>query len=232
MEKEITIEDCMRRNRMYNYDKVFAILMTIVIILTIIMASVGFSVSLTLAILDAREADSEPATTISYRSVENIPDTIIEPLPEPEVVNVAVEEDHLYFDVPLDEDLQSYIFELCEDTGIDASIIIAMIGRESTYRDYVVGDSGRSYGLMQIQARWHGERMEELGCTDLLDPYQNVTVGIDYLNDLYIQSGSLEWALMAYNGGPSYANRKAAQGIVSDYALGVITESKKLVVKS
>ena len=145
-----------------------------------------------------------------------------------EMSAVAVSLSYVYFDVPLDEDLQRYIFEVCDEYEIDPTIIIAMIFKESTYRDWLIGDSGNSFGLMQIQERWHRERMRDLGVTDLLDPYQNVTVGIDYFTELYNYHQGLEWTLMAYNGGVSYANRMAGQGRVSDYALSVLNKSDEL----
>lgn len=134
-----------------------------------------------------------------------------------------------YFDVPLDKELQDYIFKLCDENGVDAAIVVAMIGIESVYNDSAVGDGGRSFGLMQIQSKWHIARMEELGCDDLLDPYQNVTVGIDYLAELFDTGNSTEWVLMAYNGGPSYANRKSEQGVVSKYAEEIMVKSGQLV---
>lgn len=139
---------------------------------------------------------------------------------------VVVEEEIEYYDVPLSEDLQDYIIELCEDRNIDPTVIFAMIKQESTFNADAVGDGGNSLGLMQIQPRWHSERMEKLGCDDLLDPYQNVTVGIDILNDLLESGGSLEWALMAYNGGNAYADSNASQGILSAYAASVISNSE------
>lgn len=134
----------------------------------------------------------------------------------------------LYFDVPLDHKLQDYIFALCEEKCIDPAIIIAMIDKESKFDIDIIGDKGKSYGLMQIQPRWHKERMEELGVTDLLDPYQNVTVGIDILAELLESGESLEWALMAYNGGHSYANRLIAEGRLSTYASTVIENASEL----
>lgn len=134
----------------------------------------------------------------------------------------------LYFDVPLDHKLQDYIFALCEENDIDPAIIIAMIDKESKFDIDIIGDKGKSYGLMQIQPRWHKERMEELGVTDLLDPYQNVTVGIDILAELLESGESLEWALMAYNGGHSYANRLTAEGRLSTYASTVIEIASEL----
>lgn len=137
-------------------------------------------------------------------------------------------DDGSYFDVPLDHKLQDYIFELCDEKCIDPAIIIAMIDKESKFDIDIIGDKGKSYGLMQIQPRWHKERMEELGVTDLLDPYQNVTVGIDILAELLESGESLEWALMAYNGGHSYANRLTAEGRLSTYASTVIENASEL----
>lgn len=133
-----------------------------------------------------------------------------------------------FFDVPLDEGLQTYIFELSEDIGIDPAIVIAIIEKESNYDASAVGDHGRSLGLMQIQLRWHTARMAELGCDDLLDARQNVCVGIDILADLLEEGESIEWVLMAYNGGQVYANRLASEGRVSEYASEVLKMAEEL----
>lgn len=125
------------------------------------------------------------------------------------------------WNVPLDEDLQLYVFELGERYGIEPELILAVIGQESNYRCDMVGDGGASVGLMQVQKKWHQERMEKYNVTDLLNPYENVLIGTDYLAEC-IEKGGLEWGLMAYNGGASYANEKAAQGVVSEYAEGVL----------
>lgn len=134
-----------------------------------------------------------------------------------------------YFDVPLSKDLQNHIFKLCDSyKNIEPSIIIAMIQTESNYDSSIIGDAGLAFGLMQIHPRWHENRMNELGITDLLDPYQNVKVGIDYLSDLITTGESIEWALMAYNGGPAYANRKAADGEISEYVSKIMRISSEL----
>lgn len=138
------------------------------------------------------------------------------------------EEKPRFFDVPLDEDLQTYIFELSEDIGIDPAIVIAIIEKESNYDILAVGDHGRSLGLMQIQFRWHTARMAELGCDDLLDARQNVCVGIDILADLLEEGESIEWVLMAYNGGHAYADRLAGEGRVSEYANKIIEIANEL----
>ena len=154
---------------------------------------------------------------------------ILEPA-KTDIMTPAIDEDivrthekasnNAYFDVPLSQDLQDHIFALCEKLGLDASMVIAIISVESTYNPALVGDNGNSLGLMQIQPRWHSDRMDSLGCSNLLDPYQNVIVGVDFISELYTYGGkqrTTDWVLMAYNGGPSYANKKTAQGVVTHY---------------
>lgn len=133
-----------------------------------------------------------------------------------------------YFDVPLSHELQDFIFAECEKHNIAPAIVISIIEQESNYDPSVIGDDGKSTGLMQIQKKWHEERMDRLGCTDLLNPFENVAVGIDYLGELKEENKSLYWVLMAYNGGRSYANRKADSGIYSEYAIEVVDRAMKL----
>lgn len=119
------------------------------------------------------------------------------------------------YDVPLDAELQLHIISEADKAGIDPAIIFAMAYKESSYNENSVGDGGNSYGLLQIQPKWHYKRMQKLGCTDLLDPYQNVTVGVDYLCELLSRYGSIDKALTAYNAG-SYS------GTVTKYAKSVM----------
>lgn len=137
--------------------------------------------------------------------------------------------ERVYYDVPLSEDLQDHIFNLCDEKGIEYKVAMALIHTESRFDATCVGDSGNSLGLMQIQPRWHYERMERLGCNDLLDPYQNVTVGLDLFSDLLEEYGVVEYALMAYNGGGSYADSMIDSGLISDYAYSVISYADELV---
>lgn len=136
-----------------------------------------------------------------------------------------------YYDVPLSNDLQRYIFNLCEKNNIDSALVIAMIDQESDFRSGCIGDNGDALGLMQIQPKWHQDRMDRLGCQDLLDPYQNVKVGIDFLAELYGRGKPTEWVLMAYNGGAAYANRKWNNGVISSYANKVLSIRDNLEFK-
>lgn len=165
-------------------------------------------------------------------------ETEIEVTDESSVVSTAVaaEEDvsevgvltKTYFDVPLEYDLQDHIFAVSEGYNIDPALVIAVIQKESNFHTDSIGDSGNSLGLMQIQPKWHQARMDKLNCPDLLNPYHNVSVGIDYLADLLGRGKSVEWVLMAYNSGPSNANKNEAQGIVSSYAKAVLNNINNL----
>ena len=126
------------------------------------------------------------------------------------------------YDVPLDAELQFRIIGLCEERDIDPAIVMAMIWKESRFHADSVGDGGNSLGLMQIQPRWHSKRMEKLGCTDLLDPHQNVVVGIDYLAEsIRRYDGDVAKALVAYNQG-SY------KGTVTAYAKSVLEKAEEM----
>ena len=114
-------------------------------------------------------------------------------------------------DVPLDGETQAFLRSACEEAGITYELALAVIRQETEFRN-VVGDNGDSIGYMQIQPKWHEERMERLGVTDLADPYGNFRVGCDFLAEL-LEKYTLEEALTAYNSG------KAGQ---SEYATSVI----------
>lgn len=126
------------------------------------------------------------------------------------------------YDVPLDAELQTYIAETCDRYGVDVPLVLAIIGQESNYNAHAVGDSGNSLGLMQIQPRWHQGRMDRLGMDDLLDPHQNVTVGIDLLAELISENKGTEWAVTAYNAGVGTADHNKAIGIRSEYTESVM----------
>lgn len=152
---------------------------------------------------------------------------------EIEAVEIPVEpltvETKWFYDVPLDLEVQTHIIRECEKYGIDPAIVIAMAYRETKFDADAIGDNGKSFGLMQIQTRWHEERMERLGVTDIMLPIQNVTVAIDYLSELLDKYGDMEMALMAYNAGSTGAyNYWFSKGIYSNgYSQEIIRNSER-----
>lgn len=150
-------------------------------------------------------------------------------------IRMSCEPVETFYSVPLETEIQRKIKELCAAEGLDPTVILAMIDVESSFEAKALGDGGNSYGLMQIQPRWHSERMAALGVTDLLDPKQNVTVGIDILAELVAKyDGNIEMALVAYNAGPTGAYRHwFSRGVYSsDYSEKVLKISTKLKEES
>lgn len=133
------------------------------------------------------------------------------PAPTPEPVRVV------YPCIPLADGFTDYMANICREYGVELPLVLAVIAIESNFEADLVADNGQSYGLMQIQPQWHRERMERLGVTDLLDPAQNVRVGIDYLSELMDLGKGEEYAVMFYNGGEIHANAFFKRGEMSHY---------------
>lgn len=89
---------------------------------------------------------------------------------------------------------------------LDAGLIKAIIYRETRYDPTQVNPKSGTTGLMQISPKWHSARAAKLGVDDLKDPYGNILVGCDFLNEL-IEDYSCEYAINVYAGGYKYANR-------------------------
>lgn len=131
------------------------------------------------------------------------------------------------YDVPLEAELQLYIKQLCDSYGVDMPLVLAIIGQESNYQYNIIGDDGDSIGLMQIQPQHHQSRMDRLGATDLLNPKDNVTVGIDILAEL-LREQDTEWAVTAYNAGKKAADFNKQVGVRSEYAESVMTLAEEI----
>lgn len=134
------------------------------------------------------------------------------------------------YEVPIDKELLDHIQGLCADYEIPVELVLAMIEVESTYRADAVSKAG-AIGLMQVIPEAHEPRMNRLNCPDLLDPYQNVTVGMNYLAELIDKyDGNIHKALTAYHHGPTGAKDKFfGQGTYqTEYSLKVLETAEKI----
>ena len=105
---------------------------------------------------------------------------------------------------------KDYIEETAESYGISPKLVKAIIKVESGGNANAVGDNGNSVGLMQIQPKWHAQRLKE--GESLMDPKVNVRVGCEILSEIMDKYGTLDEILTVYNAGHdtgdrSYANR-------------------------
>lgn len=173
------------------------------------------------------------AASVATMCATNVPQPAEEAPKAPQVRVEAKKiemDDAKPFDLPLEAPLQRFIIRLGKETGVDPKIILGVIYVESGYNADSIGDEGHSFGLMQVQRRWHEERIARLNVMDLLNPYDNVRVGIDYLSELYEKYGDIEMALVAYNAGPTGAwEHWFSKGIyTSEYSRKVMEASKNI----
>lgn len=139
----------------------------------------------------------------------------------------AYEQGWRYYEIPnsyklaggmFPEVAQVYLWGICRDAGVDYYMVLALIERESGYRYDAIGDNGNSKGLMQVQERFHKDRMKAVGATDLYNPYDNMRVAVNFLKEIqdrYLASSGAHCVLMVYNMGATGANRLWAEGIYS-----------------
>lgn len=118
-----------------------------------------------------------------------------------------------------------YIEILCEERSMCPELVQAIIETESSWDPEA--RNGDCIGLMQISEKWHQDRMERLGVTDLTDPYDNILVGVDYLDELIHRYGDQAMVLMVYNG-DSRAWKFWETGEMSEYARKILERTEEL----
>lgn len=124
--------------------------------------------------------------------------------------------------VPMNEDLQEFIFYLSAGYNIDFTLVMAMIQQESSFQADVISTSN-DYGLMQINEMNHPYLTEQLGITDFTEPHNNIRSGMFILRKLFEKYETPEKVLMAYNMGEYGASVLWDQGIFeSNYSRKVL----------
>lgn len=123
-------------------------------------------------------------------------------------------EDTLFvpLDVPLDSDVQEFIYYLSKGYNMDFTFVMAIIQQESGYKPDAVSNTD-DYGLMQINKVNHGYITDEIGVINYLDPYENVRAGMFILRKLFEKYETPKKVLMAYNLGESGAKALWDKGV-------------------
>lgn len=130
---------------------------------------------------------------------------------------------------PTKAEINEYIVDVATQYEICPELVMAMVEAESTYQ--IDAENGDCKGLMQVSVKWHKDRMDKLGVTDLMDPYSNILVGVDYLAELS-KKYEIGYALMIYNGGYNYAMRIYEKGELSSYATKILERSADLEIEN
>ena len=123
-------------------------------------------------------------------------------------------------------DLQAWVYAYATMQQVDPYVVMAICERESACTSNILGDSGRAYGMMQIQPVWIQDKLAAHGYTesDLLMAEPNITIGIEILQDFLGKGRGIEWALTAYRYGPQQANACST----SDYSAWILSRADEL----
>jgi soluble lytic murein transglycosylase-like protein len=115
--------------------------------------------------------------------------------------------------------IESLVWQLAPQYGLDPNLVVAVIATESGFRADAVSPKGAT-GLMQLIP----DTARRFGVENSYDPEQNLRGGMSYLRWLLSHfRGDIKFALAAYNAGERAVERYAG---IPPYA-----ETKDYVVK-
>ena len=128
----------------------------------------------------------------------------------------------------LKKDFVPYLVATAEDHEVDPLLVLAVMKVESTFKPDAISYAG-AYGLLQIKpvaAQEVGGR--PMAKRELLDPYQNVQVGIQYLSYLkkMFRKDRVRM-LSAYNMGPTLVRNQGVRS--SRYSRKVMAAYQKFL---
>lgn len=139
-----------------------------------------------------------------------------------------------YYDIPLSIELQDYIYQALTEYELPETyheLILKMMYVESRYK--VDAENGSCIGLLQVSTI-HEEKLNDIGVTDLKDPFQNIRAGVfmlkeccnfaDNLKEDYPDAPYVNLILLAYNNGNSGAKKLLKKGTYeTDYTNKVVS---------
>ena len=96
-------------------------------------------------------------------------------------------------EIPLTEDEQRTIQDICNEYNVCYELVLAIIERESAYHRDAVSTSGTCHGLMQINPAFHD-------CEGLYEAESNVRTGVRYLARLFDEYEDAGLVLDLYHG--------------------------------
>lgn len=101
----------------------------------------------------------------------------------------------------LSDELQEFTYYMCQAYYIDFDFAMALMFSESSFNASAVSQDGHDFGLMQIRDCNNDWLKEELGVTDMLNPYENIRAGLYILRGLFEKYNDSSKVVMAYKMG-------------------------------
>ena len=139
------------------------------------------------------------------------------------------EDGFVYYDIPLELDIQRHIFDECKLYGVPYELAMAVMYVETggTF-DSSLRSKTNDSGLFQINDV-HKQWLKESGINDLYNPYQNSSAGIWILKDALSKGDNIHTSLMVYNMGHGGARKLWKKGIYSSKYSRKVVETMDLL---
>ena len=125
--------------------------------------------------------------------------------------------------------VQVFTFCLCKGNNIRYSLVLALIEAESGYH-YDAVSAANDIGYMQVNYKWHMDKMEGMKEKALYNPYVNIRIGIEYLSELQEIFSTEAGMLTGYKYGPGGAMSRCFNDrtITSPYAEQIIARADEI----
>lgn len=146
-----------------------------------------------------------------------------------EVEELKDEDGFVYYDIPLELDVQRHIFDECQLYEVPYELAMAVMYVETggTYKTDLRSKTNDS-GLFQINDV-HKQWLRDSGITDLYNPYQNSSAGIWILKDALSKGDNIHTSLMVYNMGHGGAKKLWKKGIYNSKYSRKVVETMDLL---
>jgi soluble lytic murein transglycosylase-like protein len=125
-------------------------------------------------------------------------------------------------DTYLSQDIQDSCYTYGDEYNICPELLMAIIEHESSGEQYASNKGCK--GLMQISTKWHKDRMERLGVTDIYDIDGNIHVGADYLAELFNKYEDVAVVLAVYHGEKNAKTKTT----MSNYTKSILERTEEL----
>lgn len=178
---------------------IWALLWFVLALVLGVMVGYGISEKTYTSVSSSTEHKEEIKTVIEIKHAPSLCKEETKLIPEPFQVAEPLYGEELY---------RFYISQIHEQhyPNVDPYVALAVLEIESNYQPDIISSAG-AVGLMQWIPKWHAWRMDKFHLNDMWDPYTNIIVGMDYLNDLYLSASSWREALYGYNHSTAYVNK-------------------------
>lgn len=126
------------------------------------------------------------------------------------------------------EEYRGYVDQICSAYGISPELVVAIIESESGGVSTAYNGTYGCVGLMQINESVHRGRMAKLGVENLYDPYSNILVGVDLLDELLENDDQNVYMALGHYHGEKNVKSRTRSGNYSRYVKKIMERMTEL----